>query len=329
MMAPGFPQVKRTLLSRWVLRLAGVGLFALILANLDVPGIVSTIARLQPIYVMYATILFPLLIILKALRWQSLMGMQGIQYGFMDSLLAYFAGLYLGVVTPGRLGELLRAVYVRNEKGVRLARSISSVLVDRLMDLLVLGVTAFAGLFVFARSGTFVTLGLASTGMFAAASAPILSERMGSLILTLCRRLLIFRETAERLRPHFGEFYEGIRMLHTLQIAVPLALSVAGIGTFYGLCYLLALSLNIAISPFYLACSMSIANFASLVPLSISGIGTRDLVLIGLFGSVGLSAETAVAFSLIFLLYFTGLSALLGLLAWLIKPLGFRSDDRT
>ena len=325
-MRPGSSQVKGFLLSGRFIRLLGVGLFVIILAKLDIAAIVSMTARAHSAYLLCAVGLFPVFIGLKALRWQYLMKMQGIHYRLKDSLLAYFSGIYLGVITPGRFGEFLKAVYVSNERKIGLARSVSSVVFDRLMDLFVLAAVACLGMVVFSGSPTLVSLSVLTVSMVMAAAALAFSHRIGSWLITACDDVLISPEMAERVRGHLGDFYEGIRELRQSQLVVPLLLSLAGIGTFYSLCYIIAVSLSINISPLYLACCISIASIASLLPISISGIGIRDLILIGLFGSIGLSAETALSFSVTFLLYFTGSSALFGFLAWLIKPLEFRDS---
>ena len=91
------------------------------------------------------------------------------------------------------------------------------------------------------------------------------------------------------------------------------------------LCYLLAIGLNIPVSFFYLASCVSISNIISLLPVSVSGIGTRDVLLIALFSQVGLSAESAVGFSFMFLVFFSGMSALFGFIAWTLNPISFGS----
>ena len=72
---------------------------------------------------------------------------------------------------------------------------------------------------------------------------------------------------------------------------------------------------------------MSISNVVSFIPISISGLGTRDATLIYLFGRVGLHAETAVIFaSFVFIVCFV-MSGLMGFVAWLLKPLPLRKEQ--
>ena len=48
------------------------------------------------------------------------------------------SSLYIGFVTPGRLGEFIKAVYLKSDKGISLSKGMSSVLIDRLCDLYLL-----------------------------------------------------------------------------------------------------------------------------------------------------------------------------------------------
>ena len=65
---------------------------------------------------------------------------------------------------------------------------------------------------------------------------------------------------------------------------------------------------------------MAISSLISMVPISISGLGTRDAVLIYLFSLLGLKAELAVSYALIFFLAFFVCSGLMGIVALWIKP---------
>jgi len=58
-----------------------------------------------------------------------------------------------------------------------------------------------------------------------------------------------------------------------------------------------------------------------LLPISISGIGTRDAVIIAYLGSLGITAEGAFGFSLLITLMFYTSGGLMGLAAWWLKPL--------
>tara|TARA_B100000427_G_C15460098_1_gene573624 strand:- start:997 stop:1215 length:219 start_codon:yes stop_codon:yes gene_type:complete len=68
---------------------------------------------------------------------------------------------------------------------------------------------------------------------------------------------------------------------------------------------------------------MAISNLVSFLPISISGLGTRDATLIFLFSLINIQSELALSYSL--LIFFTIFLAggLFGYFCWWIKPLDF------
>ncbi len=88
---------------------------------------------------------------------------------------------------------------------------------------------------------------------------------------------------------------------------------------FYG--YLLALSIGIEAGIFFFVLVIPVISLLDLIPISISGIGTRDMALIFLFGLKDISAEQAVAFSLIYLFMSYWLVALIGAGIYLKYPI--------
>jgi len=86
--------------------------------------------------------------------------------------------------------------------------------------------------------------------------------------------------------------------------------------------YILALGINIHIPFSYLVFAVTMAGFISLIPISISGIGTRDAALILLFAPFAILKEQAIVFSTLILLMFL-FAAVIGLICWFIKPIKF------
>jgi uncharacterized membrane protein YbhN (UPF0104 family) len=99
-----------------------------------------------------------------------------------------------------------------------------------------------------------------------------------------------------------------------------LLLTIIAYGFVYYRYYLLLVTLNLDLPFGIWFGGVTIATFVSLIPISIAGIGTRDIVLIGVFGSVGIEPEKAVAFSLLILLLLV-FNGVIGLFLWFKNPL--------
>lgn len=65
---------------------------------------------------------------------------------------------------------------------------------------------------------------------------------------------------------------------------------------------------------------MAISNLISFIPISISGLGTRDATLIYLFSLIGLKPELAVSYAFLVFVTFFFCGGLMGAIVWFVKP---------
>ncbi|HUS69418.1 MAG TPA: lysylphosphatidylglycerol synthase transmembrane domain-containing protein [Anaerolineae bacterium] len=311
------------LINRFI-RLAGPLLFLLILSRIDLGRTAEMLRTVRAQFLLAAAILYPLLILLKSWRWHLLLRQQGVSYSLVPAFAVYNSALAAGYVTPGRLGELVKALYLRKDKGIALGYAFSSVVMDRLLDLYVLLATAAAGATLFALPRSFVHLSLAV--LAAAGLAPLVvlipsvSRRLTALVTKGASRLADARHK-EELAQGLSGFQRGMEEMVTARLLWALAWTVVAYALYYLQCYLIALALGLPVSCPYSAYSVSLASLVALLPVSISGLGVREAIFVALFRPMGLAPEMAVSYSLLILLVFNVFGGALGALAWLLKPL--------
>jgi uncharacterized protein (TIRG00374 family) len=302
--------------------LIGLGILAIIILQLDLKATIATLAQVRWGYLLLAIAADPIQFGLKAWRWRELLKLQHIDYSLRDTFLAFMAGLFLGLVTPGRVGEMSKALYLKQDRDLPVSAGLANVLMDRLFDLYTILVLGTLGLVLFQLLPGWVLalLAIATMGALAMPLA-LLSDRLAEWGLMIARQLPVARRYDARLTQATGRFQEGLRPLLTPGLVVPLLLTVAAYIVFFGQAWLLAQSLILDIGILYLAMCLSIAGVITLLPISFSGLGTRDAILIVLFAQRGLAAEQAVALSTLFFLTFYVGGGLIGGLAWQIQPL--------
>ena len=131
----------------WLLRALGLGLFAWLVGRSDwaelgrvLKGVDSTLLYVLPL-------LTAIMIGLRAWRWNLMLKVrqQGLSPGRVWSI--YSIGLFLGSVTPGRLGDLAKAWYVRSEGELSWDQALAGALTDRLFDVGFMGVLAIWAIF--------------------------------------------------------------------------------------------------------------------------------------------------------------------------------------
>jgi uncharacterized protein (TIRG00374 family) len=96
-------------------------------------------------YLSAAVALAALNYLLRFMRWSYYLRMLRIDVPLRLSLLVFLSGLALSI-TPGKVGELVKAYFLRNRAGVRLASSIPAILMERLTDVVSVVLVGLIGL---------------------------------------------------------------------------------------------------------------------------------------------------------------------------------------
>ncbi|NJL33436.1 MAG: flippase-like domain-containing protein [Chloroflexaceae bacterium] len=262
-------------------------------------------------------------------RWcagQLTLRSQGIVYGTRPAVLAYFGSIFIGLLTPGRLGEFVKALHLKQDCAISGGRALSSVFLDRLFDLfMLLAVGALA-----LASASFGTVDgwLALVLLVLALVAPLVLlihpvsfgwfSRLAQRIVPLDHPKVGPKLT--KLGGWVVEIRAGLRQLSSSVLLVGVLLTLLAYAIFFGQCYLVALAVGLPVGFVPVSYAVALGSLITLLPVSISGIGTRDASIVAYLGALGVASAQALGFSLlIFVTFYIG-GALLGALAWLLKP---------
>ena len=307
--------------NKWIFRSIGLILFIIILSKLNLTKIIALLSNINPFYLALALLLFIPLLVIKAMRWQLLMNAQNIEYSLKDSTIMYAAALYIGALTPGRIGDFIKVFYLKGD-GHPFGKSFATVLLDRLFDLTSLFLLGYAGMLLFIalfeRSVIILSYIFAATALLLMFFLYKKDFSMG--VLEYISSHFIPERYRENAKTGFSDLYNGIKTLNPSQLAVATFMTFFAWVIYFVMMYLFALSIDIDIPFLYLATCVSISAVITLIPISISGIGTRDATLIILFSYLGLSKESAIAFSML-ILFMYAVNGFIGLIAWLKKPI--------
>ena len=318
------------LVKKKILSIIGLVLFVLILSQIDLGKFIQAIANAHPAWLGLGILITLLLVPLKAFKWHVIIRTQGIKHGFVDSLKGFVVGFAFSVVTPGRLGDLLRAYYLK-QKQYSLGKGLSTVVVDRLIDVAILLALAVISVLAFSLlagveviSGT-VLLGVLALGILVVYA--LVNKNLTRKLLKPFFNVFIPEKHKGKVKDYFHDFYSGLNLMGERK-ALFLASILIGLlvwGMNFVFEYSIAQALSLGLPFYYIVMVMPLVTLLDLLPISISGIGTRELALIFLLGLKGVSPESAVAFSLI--IFFTGylLTALLGVLVWLKNPIRIKA----
>jgi uncharacterized protein (TIRG00374 family) len=308
----------------------GILLFLFILSRIDIPSLIAIFSSINLLLLILAIAVNSIAVVMKSYKWKIIVNTVNDRFSLQDSIRAFLIGFSLSILTPAKLGDFIRAYYVKNDR-CSTGKALSTVVTDRLIDIVMLVSIAGVGIFLFSYLYHIEILSVAILLLlFAGITIGIMIFLNKDILSKLLRpffNLFVPPNLRQKVSEYYHEFYDGLFAFYRHRSAFCLALIVAlasWVPPFmYG--YVLAQSIGIPISLSFFVIVIPVISLLDLLPISISGIGTRDAALIFLFKLQGVSAESAVAFSLLYLFMSYWLVALAGAVFWIKNPVDTRS----
>jgi uncharacterized protein (TIRG00374 family) len=305
--------------SRTMINIVGIIIFIGILFTIDIAKSIDLLAHTRLSCAAVVFILSIPVLWLKSWRWRFLLGMQDINCRMTFIFTAVLSSIYLGLLTPGRLGEFSKVYFLKKEHPMAIGEAFSSVLIDRFLDLLLLIVVGFSGVVILSMGADWILVIAGSLTVALTAGYILLNVNFSRKIFQLFLKWPWIAKIADRYDLKDSGFLSSLEKLRRVKLLIPVLATCVAYLVFFYQCFLMAVALDIQITFLQVVYCISVANVVALIPISIYGIGTRDAVLIYLFSILGLGREEAVGFSLLFLIIQYGSTALFGGIAWLSK----------
>ncbi len=276
-----------------------VSIFGFLLFFTEPATILHSILSISPLIYLSATCLFLLSYGVNAIKWHLLLP----RIKFMRLLKFNFIGAFYSLILPGQVsGEIAKTW--RLAKGKKGAEEIAaSVIVDRITGLIGLSILTFAGAIlsrqdlatvILIPAGISVVL-LSTLTLFL--QVPFVFNAAQYLIrLTMSPIAYLHRQM-----PKAMLLIEHLR--HYSNAPLSLLASIL-LGTLFQaililLIFLLSTHLDMGIEIYDIAWILGIISILTFLPISISGIGVRELGFVGLLGLFGVDFTLAFTLSLL------------------------------
>lgn len=238
---------------------------------------------------------------LKAIKWQILLVPAG-KTSRVHLLYSMAIGYLVNTVLPGRLGELARTYTEAKLDGVRPMAVLSSVALDRILDIVALAVLLALSLPTanlpewVGQSGLLV--GAAGVGLLAL--SVLIAYPAGASIVTRIMRLLPSFPGKTRVERWVEALCVGMRGLRGARSQLALALLTATIWLVSVLTfYLTMLAFHIPAPIWASALGLAVTNLGMVVPSSPGYIGVFHYLVVLTLGAYGVEKELALGFSVV------------------------------
>jgi len=229
-----------------------------------------------------------------SIRWHLLLVGQGVMLGVRRATELNLVGVFFSMLLPGATsGDFLKAWYVTRDTPGRRAESATTVFLDRvvgLLGLILLAGVVFAWPFhAVAQDGLFRKV-LLSVGVFALLLA-------GGLLGAIWLPIPLRGRWGEMLARVRGSLRSGLANPATLFWVT--ALSIGNHLAFLACEYAVATALGAHLTIGQALCGFLVVNVVAAIPVTPGGLGSREAACVLVLGRFGVSAEIALATSLL------------------------------
>ena len=306
----------------WWLRFFGVAAFLVILL-VQLPRSQEVhLARIDLRWLGFCMLLTVFQLLLEAMVWQRLLSAQRIRHPYPKTLVAYLASQYLGLVTPGHVGEFLAAGYISMHTGITFGYALSSVVMKKtllwvtIIGFGIWGLPLLADV-PFLRGVQRIVW--ASVGVLVVLSAGI------ALWVVSLRRLARKWAKLSPWQVDMTEFWSGMRHLCSVQLVVPLGIAVAAFSLLFFQLDAVLRSMGMSLPFLLVSRIMALSRIAArLVPISVVGFGSKDAAVIVLLSQHDIAVPVGLTAALLFLVCSYLVTLLLSGMCWWVKPLVIR-----
>ena len=306
---------------RVLVPLLGFVLLGYVLSRQDYTALGRAFARLSALTIAEAALFFFANALLKSIRFQRMLLAQQLPLPMPVAIASFFASLFYGQVTLGRVGELYKTEALL-ERGVPLGIALSSSLYDRLLDLAVVTVlAAVLGAAVVGDTRAAIAAAVMVVILLALGLAVLRARALSNIApVRKLRAWLDGRRGGRGLVSMLAQVVSGLDPLLRPSFLVPAMAwtAIAWLG-YFGSLWCLADGIGIEASRVAITAASALGALSALLPVTVSGLGAREVIFMHVLGLSGVDSEEAVALSLAHLGLMTAVVIVTGGLGVLIR----------
>jgi glycosyltransferase 2 family protein len=305
------------LLANWKkgVNFIGLGICVFLIWKVDASKLLEVMGSANRNFLFYLPITFFSIMIVQTLRWASILRCQKIKVPFKTIFLINWVGLFYSTITPGRVGNLIKMSYLKDSTGLSLAKSSSGVIVEKIIDIFTLFLFSLGGAYFLLEKSKHVFLVILGAVCVIAFVVVVFHDikvmkKLYSIIPETFRTNYMFDRVASAMK----EFW--ISLPRKRNLVLPMFFSLLAWGLIFSQLYIVARSVGINVEYLKFIFLVSLGSVSGLLPISISGLGTREAVLIPIFALFNVEAVRVMSMTFLSLILCTYLPSFVG---WVIS----------
>ena len=271
-------------------------LFQVVL-KIDFGATWAQIAAANPIFLLLATLAYYATFPVRGLRWRFVLGRVGTKVGRRDATEILFLSWFVNCLVPAKLGDLYRAYLLKGNYGGSISRTVGTIFIERIADIVVIFALALAAGFWSFRGRSRPEIDALFLAGFAFAVILVLLVVGLNYFGAHLTRFL-----PEKLGDLYERFHEGSTGALTARSLPVIGALTAVIWLFEGLrLFFVIRALDLPDANLGISAALFVALAGSLltaIPLTPAGVGFVEAGIVGLLSLYGVVGEPAVAVAL-------------------------------
>lgn len=265
-----------------------------LLCFFDVSEALEVVSTADIFLAVSAFLLSGVVLFLKACRWHMILLNSGHKPKISYSCVSMFLGLFASFLTPGKVGEPVRAYFLKKMNNDRMSGTVPLVVIERVVDVAVLVLISLAGTLLFISGAKVVHM------HFFEIFAVVMFVVLGVIFVFLNKKVVFFvvgkLNDVFRLGIDETIFYSAVAKVKSGSFLWSLILATVIVWFFEGLVLFVSLlSLGLFLSPVVCFAVVSISFLVGTVTFLPGGLGSLEATLLFLLSFFGLSITAVVA----------------------------------
>ncbi|MBL7206841.1 MAG: flippase-like domain-containing protein [Candidatus Aenigmarchaeota archaeon] len=271
-------------------------LLALLIYFSDVAKILDILTRVDLIFVGLGLAVWFLGAVIRTFRWRYLLRHVNVNVSFLKCLKVLVSGIFIANLTPGKTGEPVRSLLLKNETGDSLSVTLPSIFFERVFDILsmiaisligLVFITAMIGEIYFWFSiaiGAYVILFLIIIFIASSESRTKRFIGWGCSVFSFIPKI---REIGNRLDDFSPNFHNSFRTYKNFRVTLVAIFYSFIIWILEGIVlYIASLALGLNITLLSAVAIISIATLISVITFLPGGIGSSEIIMVLLISSI-------------------------------------------
>jgi len=280
------------------LPIIGIALFVYILIKVDILTVIQEVKNVKIYYLLVAVLFVFLVTLFGTLKWYAIAFFQDIKIPFLEALKINFISNYYGFITPSKLGSVVRAEYLKKyTEKENIGKGLFNFIIDKILDISSVILMAIFFSFIFRDIVEIPIIFFTALFLsFVLITLYFIKKERSKSVLRFFGRKFVPNKFKDKFILTFESFYEHVPKKRYFILFF--ILNLINWVVIYLTYYFIGLSFGIDISFIYYLAIFPIGTLVSMIPISVGGLGTREVTLISLFALFGIKASKVFSMSI-------------------------------